>query len=268
MNSQLDYIQKLRAENPLIHCMTNIVVANFQANGLLALGASPIMADAFEEAADIAALSSCTLLNIGTLDASKIEAMIEAGKSANQHGKPVILDPVGAGATPFRKQAVERMLQNLDVTLIRGNAGEIAALANVEWTAKGVDAGEGSADIALVAKELAHHHRCLVAVTGETDMVTDGESIIRITGGHPLMTRITGAGCLLSAVCAAFLAIAPSQEKDVIAAALAFYKKAGERAAANAEGPGDYSIHLLNALSSLDGQSIDSSKIYLKGVRQ
>ncbi|QTD43530.1 hydroxyethylthiazole kinase [Sporosarcina sp. Te-1] len=264
MNSGVDHMKKLREENPLIHCMTNIVVANFQANGLLALGASPIMADAFEEAADIAALSSCTLLNIGTLDASKMEAMIEAGKSANKHGKPVILDPVGAGATPFRKRAVERLLQHVDVMLIRGNAGEIAALANAEWTAKGVDAGEGTADIASVAKELARQHRCLVAVTGETDVVTDGKTTIRITGGHPLMTRVTGAGCLLSAVCGAFLAIDPDHAKHGVAAALAFYKKAGEWAAARAEGPGDFPLHLLNALSALNGQSIDSSQIQLE----
>ncbi|MCG3088011.1 hydroxyethylthiazole kinase [Sporosarcina cyprini] len=268
MSSDVNFVNKLRADNPLIHCMTNIVVANFQANGLLALGASPIMADAFEEAADIAALSSCTLLNIGTLDASKLEAMIEAGKSANKHGKPVIVDPVGAGATPFRKRAVERLLQTLDVMLIRGNAGEIAALANVEWTAKGVDAGSGSADIAAVAQKLAQQHHCLVAVTGEVDVMTDGETIMRITGGHPLMTRITGAGCLLSAVCAAFLATAPADAKDAVASALAFYKKAGEWAAARAEGPGDFSIHLLNALHSLDGSLIDSSQIQLEGVRR
>lgn len=264
MKNEMPYIQKLRAENPLIHCMTNFVVANFQANGLLALGASPIMADAFEEAADIAALSSCTLLNIGTLDTSKLEAMIEAGKSANKHGRAVIVDPVGAGATPFRKRAVETLLQTLDVALIRGNAGEIAALANVEWAAKGVDAGDGTADIASVAKELAQQHRCLVAVTGESDFVSDGKTVIRITGGHPLMTRITGAGCLLSAVCAAFLAIDPTHAKDAVASALAFYKKAGELAAARAEGPGDFTSHLLNALHSLDGSLIGSSQIQLE----
>ncbi|GKV57648.1 hydroxyethylthiazole kinase [Sporosarcina sp. NCCP-2222] len=262
----MDYIQKLRAENPLIHCMTNFVVANFQANGLLAIGASPIMADAFEEAADIAALSSCTLLNIGTLDASKLKAMIEAGKSANKHGKPVIVDPVGAGATPFRKRAVGTLLQHLDVSLIRGNAGEIAALANVEWDAKGVDAGVGSADTASVALELAQRHHCLVAVTGEVDVVTDGKTVMRISGGHPHMTRITGAGCLLSAVCAAFLAIEPAEAKHAVASALAFYKKAGERAASKAEGPGDFALHLLNALYSLNGSSVDSEQIQLEGA--
>lgn len=261
MRDQSSLLYELRRQSPLVHCITNNVVANFQANGLLALGASPIMADAIEEAAEIAAVSSCTLLNIGTLDSSVVESMIAAGKSASFKGRPLVLDPVGAGATAFRKQTVAKLLEELAFTLIRGNAGEIASTAGVEWKAKGVDAGEGSANIVEAAKDVARRHHCLVAVTGETDIVTDGEKIIRIKGGHPLMTRITGMGCLLSAVCAAFLSVGMHAPLETTAYSLAFYKKAGEIAAEHASGPGDFAVHFLNALYQLDDEAMDVEQI-------
>ena len=212
MNQNEDLLTKLRTEQPLIHCITNIVVANFQANGLLALGASPVMADAVEEAAEIAAVSSATVLNIGTLKRDTVEAIILAGKSAVKHRSPVILDPVGAGATSFRKESVRRILNEVDVTLIRSNAGELAAIAGIDWQAKGVDAGEGDADIEEIAKRVAEKHNCLVAVSGAIDIVTNGNELVKITGGHPLMTRVTGVGCLLSSVVGAFLAVAPENQ--------------------------------------------------------
>jgi len=243
-------LHEVRAQNPLIHCITNTVVANFQANGLLALGASPIMADAIEEVAEVAAISSGLLLNIGTLDSSAVESMVAAGKSANSIRRPVVLDPVGAGATAFRKRAVEKLLEEVSITLVRGNAGEIAAIAGVDWHARGVDAGEGTIDIADAAKEVAIRQCCLVAVTGEMDLVTDGEKLIRIAGGHPLMTQITGTGCLLSAVSAAFLSVGP-QTLETVADSLAFYKKAGELAADKASGPDDFAVHFLYALHNI-----------------
>ena len=173
MNQTENLLAKLRVEQPLIHCITNIVVANFQANGLLALGASPVMADAIEEAAEIAAVSSATVLNIGTLKRDTVEAIVLAGKSAVKHGSPVVLDPVGAGATTFRKESVQRILNEVDVTLIRCNAGELAAIAGVDWQAKGVDAGQGDADIEEIAKNVAVKYNCLVAVSGTIDIVTD-----------------------------------------------------------------------------------------------
>ncbi|GKV68488.1 hydroxyethylthiazole kinase [Sporosarcina sp. NCCP-2716] len=250
-------LAEVRRTAPLVHCMTNIVAANLQANGLLALGASPVMADGMEEAGEIAALASCTVLNIGTPDARKIEAMIAAGKSARAAGHPLILDPVGAGATRFRKQSAERLLRELDVSLVRGNAGEIAAIAGIDWKAKGVDAGSGNADIAAAARSVAKKYCCLVAVSGEEDIVTDGTHTIRVSGGHPAMTGVSGTGCLLSAVCAAFLAACTETPLETVASALAFYKKAGESAAAAAEGPGDFPIQLLNSLNRLDGTSTE-----------
>lgn len=246
----------LRRTKPLVHCITNIVVANFQANGLLALGASPIMADSLEEAAEIAAVSSCTLLNIGTLDPTTVDSMIAAGKSAIQHGHPLILDPVGVGATAFRKQTVDHLLDTLDFTLIRGNAGEIAAIAGVEWNAKGVDAGSGEGDIGDAAKQVARQNNCLVAVTGETDLVTDGEQVIRISGGHELMSLVTGSGCLLSAVAGAFLAVSHGDALQTVAESLALYKKSGEIAAEQSFGPGDFAMNFLNTLHSIESQDV------------
>lgn len=245
-------LTQIRQEQPLVHCITNIVVANFQANGLLALGASPVMADAIEEAADIAAASSATVLNIGTLKQDTIEAIILAGKSAAQQGIPIVLDPVGVGATAFRKQSVVRILNEVDVTLIRCNAGEIAAIAGVQWAAKGVDAGEGDADIESIAQQVAQQYNCLVAVSGTVDIVTDGDKTLHITGGHPIMTRVTGVGCLLSSVTGAFLAVGNENSLETVASALSFYKQAGEKTAELATGPGDFAIHFLNTLYSTE----------------
>lgn len=260
MIRQHTILTDLRRTNPLVHCITNIVVANFQANGLLALGASPIMADSLEEAADIAAISSCTLLNIGTLDSTTVDSMIAAGKSAIQHGHPLILDPVGVGATAFRKQTVDHLLDMLDFTLIRGNAGEIAAIAGVAWNAKGVDAGSGDVDITDAAKQVSQQNNCLVAVTGETDLVTDGEQVIRISGGHELMTLVTGSGCLLSAVAGAFLAVSHGNALQTAAESLAFYKKSGEIAAEQSFGPGDFAINFLNTLHSIESQDVSDDQ--------
>lgn len=254
LNGQL--LQKLRDTKPLIHCITNIVVANFQANGLLALGASPIMADAVEEAAEIASISASTVLNIGTLNESTVKAMILAGKSAVAHGKPVVLDPVGAGASAFRKDSTLRILNEVNVTLIRGNAGELAAIAEVVWEAKGVDAGEGDMDIAALAKIVAIHYSCIVAITGPEDIVTDGQKVIRISGGHPLMARITGTGCLLSSVAGAFLAVGKENQLEAVSTALTYYKKAGEKAEKLSYGPGDFASLFINTLDSLHEQDL------------
>ncbi|MEZ7171954.1 hydroxyethylthiazole kinase [Sporosarcina sp. OR05] len=250
------YLQKLRDEKPLIHCITNIVVANFQANGLLALGASPVMADAVEEAADMAAVSSAVVLNIGTLKAVSVEAMCLAGERAAANGIPVILDPVGAGATSFRKAAVLSILEKVPVSLIRCNAGELAAIAGIDWQAKGVDAGDGEADLEQLALEVATRYSCLVAVTGVEDLVTDGKKVVRIAGGHSLMTRVTGVGCLLSAVVAAFVAVADDHKLEAAENALAIYKRAGEQAAALSTGPGDFAVNLLNALYAITEEDL------------
>ena len=197
----------IRQKQPLIHCITNTVVTNFTANGLLAIGASPIMADEIEEMRDMVSIVDALLINIGTVNTRTRQAMIVAGQTANERDIPVVLDPVGVGATAFRKETVEQLLQNVQFQLIRCNAGELAAIANIEWRSKGVDSGEGEMNKEEVAKQVARDYQCYVIVTGETDLLTNGEQILYSSGGNELMTQITGTGCLLSAICAATLVL-------------------------------------------------------------
>lgn len=204
-------------------------MANFTANGLLAIGASPVMADAVEEAAEMASKSNALLLNIGTLNVPTIKSMIVAGNSANAKNIPIVLDPVGAGATNFRLKTTMDLLQQLKINLIRCNVGELAAIAGVNWHSKGVDSGSGKLDIVQTAKTVARNYNCLVIVTGETDVLTDGVQVALITGGHEKITKVTGSGCLLSGLCAAMLASSKEPFAD-LANLLREYKQVSERA--------------------------------------
>ena len=242
------YLQKIRETNPLAHCITNIVVANLQANGLLALGASPTMADSLEEMDDIAQAAAVTVLNIGTLNPLTVDAMKRAGKRAREVGNPLVLDPVGAGATTFRKETTLELLRDLDITLIRGNAGELAAIAGIPWEAKGVDAGTGDASVVEIAETVAQDYHCLVALSGEVDVLTDGSTTYCIEGGDEMMTLVTGSGCLLSAVTGAFLAVAPNEPMEAVAEALAFYKHVGYETAQLADAPGSFQRTFLDLL--------------------
>ncbi len=249
-------INKIRSENPIIHCITNHVVSNFQANGLLAIGASPIMGEAIEEVEELVAISRALSLNIGTLNKDTLASMMLAGKRANKEKIPVILDPVGAGATAFRKEAVQKILTEVDVSVLRCNAGELAAIGGVEWTSKGVDAGEGNIDLEELATRVAKEYSLVVAVTGETDIVADGSRVEKITGGDPLMGSVTGMGCLLSAVTAAFTAVSPDDPTAAAIEALKFYGTAGEKAAASSNGPGSFREKFLDILF---GQEIEEN---------
>lgn len=229
---------------PLVHCITNYVVANFTANGLLAIGASPVMADAIEEAAEMASHAQALLLNIGTLNERTIRSMIAAGQSANKHQVPVVIDPVGAGATNFRSQTTRALLQQLKVSLIRCNSGELASIAGVSWQSKGVDSGSGEGDVAQIAKSIANKFQCFVIVTGKQDVLTDGERIEQIVGGHEKITRVTGSGCLLSAICAAMLASSNDPFED-LKSLLSEYKQVSELSYASI---GTFQQNLLNQL--------------------
>ncbi|MFD1031677.1 hydroxyethylthiazole kinase [Metaplanococcus flavidus] len=245
-------INKIRNENPVIHCITNHVVSNFQANGLLAIGASPIMGEAQEEVEELVAISRALSLNIGTLNKDTFNSMMLAGKRANKEKIPVILDPVGAGATAFRKEAVQKILTEIDVSVLRCNAGELAAIGGVEWASKGVDAGEGNIDLDKLAKRVAKEYSLVVAVTGKTDIVADGSRVEKITGGDRMMSSVTGMGCLLSAVTAAFTAVSPEDPTAAAIEALKFYGAAGEQAAATSEGPGSFRDTFLDVLFGME----------------
>lgn len=201
----LSLIDTVRKINPLVHNMTNFVVANDTANGLLAIGASPFMSNAIEEVAEIQTFNHALVLNIGTIHDEQFKAMIQAGIAANQNQKPVVIDPVGAGATTYRKQVMSQLLDNVQPTLIRGNAGELACLAEIPWEAKGVDVGTGQVNVQLIAETVAKKCGCLVFISGETDVITDGSRTYLNHNGTPSFTQITGSGCLLSAICAAYL---------------------------------------------------------------
>lgn len=248
-------VEKVRTENPLVHNITNVVVTNFTANGLLALGASPVMAYAKEEVADMAKIAGALVLNIGTLNETDIEAMVIAGKSANEHGVPVVFDPVGAGATPYRTETARKLVRELNVSIIRGNAAEIANVIGEQWTIKGVDAGESGGDVVTLAKKAAQQLKTVVAITGKEDVVTDGHMTYLIRNGHPMLTKVTGTGCLVTAVIGAFAAV----EKNGVhaaTAALTYYGVAAEIAAKETEGPGSFQIAFLNQLANIGADDI------------
>ncbi|MBS5914632.1 MULTISPECIES: hydroxyethylthiazole kinase [Paenibacillus] len=251
-------LTKVQNAKPLVHNMTNVVVTNFTANGLYALGASPVMAYAPEEAADMAKIAGALVLNLGTLSAAQVEAMIIAGSSANAHGVPVLLDPVGAGATRFRTESALRILREVKVSLLRGNAAEIAHLLGESRDIKGVDAGESSGgDQAELAVRAARKLNTVVAVTGREDVITDGKLCRAVSGGDALLTQVTGTGCLLTSVLGAFAAV----ERDVLlagTAGLAFYGAAASRAAERtaSAGPGSFQIAFLDELAKLHPHSL------------
>lgn len=241
----------IRQHAPLVHCISNIVVANFKANGLLAIGASPVMADAPEEVAQMVAIAGALSINMGTLNRESVKAMLAAGIAANTLGVPVVFDPVGAGATEFRRSTTEQIMQQIKLAVLRCNVGELAAVAGVAWQQKGVDAGEGDINVIELAQQVAKQYQTVVAVTGETDIVTDGECVIEIHGGSTLTPLVTGTGCLLSAVVAAGL-VGADNAVDATVSVLQDYKRVAEQAAhASNLAIGDFQVAFLNALQQV-----------------
>jgi hydroxyethylthiazole kinase len=252
-------LEKVRKVNPLVHNITNVVVTNFTANGLLALGASPVMAYAAEEVADMAKIASSLVLNIGTLNPQTVDSMIIAGKAANESNVPVIFDPVGSGATPYRTETAQRIMRDIKVSVIRGNAAEIANTIGEKWEIKGVDAGmTANGDIVTLAIKAALTWNCVVVITGKEDVVSDGETTYLVSNGHPIMTKVTGMGCLLTSVIGAFAGV----EKNLLqasVAALIYYGIAAEKAAGKTVemGPGSFQIEFINQLSLVSGEDMN-----------
>jgi hydroxyethylthiazole kinase len=253
-----DALAKIRQKRPLIHNITNFVVMNTTANTILAVGASPIMAHAIQEVGEIAAFSGAVLLNIGTLETDWIDAMITAGKSANARGIPVILDPVGVGATRFRSESAGRLMAEVEFAIIRGNAAEIFALAGFHSRIQGVDSLQDSQEIKSKAVEIAAELHSVVAITGAEDLVSDGRNCYGISGGDPIFKQVTGTGCAASAICACFAAVEPLYLKAA-AMALAYYKSAGEEAARLSKGPGSFQMQLFDALANTSRASMENS---------
>ncbi|HNY17068.1 MAG TPA: hydroxyethylthiazole kinase [Treponemataceae bacterium] len=264
----------VRDAKPLVHCITNYVTVNDCANAILASGGAPVMADDEAEAACIAGIADALVINIGTLNARTIRSMELAGLEAARRGIPIVLDPVGAGASPFRTETALSLLGKIPFTVIRGNASEIRTLASGTGTTRGVDASEADAretgldSIRHEAIILSLKAKATVAVTGETDIVTDGKRSYAIRNGHPLMGRITGSGCMLTALLGAYAGAngkiaAPLEAIDATAAALCAMGIAGERAARTAgkAGTGSYRVALIDALSQIGSRDV------LKGMK-
>ncbi|MDA3129561.1 hydroxyethylthiazole kinase [Aliibacillus thermotolerans] len=249
-------IEKVREKRPLIYHITNTVVTNFTANGLLAMGASPVMADAEEEAAEMAAAADALVLNIGTLHPSQVKAMFVAGRAANKKGIPIVLDPVGAGATSYRTETARQLLKELNISLLRGNVGEIKALIGSDGNIQGVDAIQTEVDeMEAVAKEAASLFSVPVVVSGAVDIVTDEKDLYRVANGDELLIRITGSGCLLSGVIASFLTVNDSRT-EAAADALTYYGVAAEKAAMKGEQPGSFQVAFLDALYEVGKEEI------------
>jgi len=243
-------LEELRSRRPLVHNITNYVVMDFSANALLAIGASPVMAHAAEEVREMVALAGALVLNIGTLSPHWIEAMFLAGHEARARGVPIVLDPVGAGATQLRTRTALRLAEDLRPTVLRGNASEILSLGRAGGATRGVDSTRGVDEARDTAVELAKRWGAVVAVTGPEDFVTDGARSVRVTNGHALMGRVTGTGCVASALVGAFAAV----EQDVLsasAAALIVFGVAGELAAAGEPRPGTFRTRLIDALDQV-----------------
>ncbi|MBL8251066.1 MAG: hydroxyethylthiazole kinase [Candidatus Competibacter sp.] len=240
----------VRERAPLVHNITNFVVMNNTANALLALGASPAMVHSSDEVEDFVAVSQALVVNIGTLYSEQIAACKLAAMKAKVAGVPWILDPVGAGATPYRRAAATA-LAGLEPNAIRGNASEILTLALEEGQGRGVDTTRGSEAALEAAQRLAQRVRATVAITGAVDYVTDGRRVSAIENGHPLMARVTGLGCSATAVIGAFLAVEPDTF-TAATAALAVFGVAGELAAEGGKGPGSLQVALLDTLYTID----------------
>ena len=275
-----DHLARLRADPPLVQCLTNAVVTNFTANVLLALGAAPAMTDIPGEAGPFARAASGVLINLGTPHAEQRAAMLEAAEAANDAGTPWVLDPVAVGSLPVRTALAAELLA-LRPTAIRANASEVMALAGLGAGGRGVDATDNPEDALPAASLLAAKYGSVVAVSGATDVITDGASTLRLGNGTALLTKVTGGGCALGAVTAAFLAVAagtggaqhtggapagsardgllpPGFLPDdggrlaAVASATAAYTIAAEQAAAGAAGPGSFAPAFLDALWHLD----------------
>lgn len=266
-----EHLVRLRARNPLIHNITNYVAMDVSANVLLALGASPAMIHAPEEVEDFVALADALVINVGTLSTPWIEAMHRAADRARALEKPIVLDPVGAGATRFRTNVACELLRG-GITAVRGNASEILALgaaagglapdekasasgadAAPEPSTRGVDTSHDVSDATRAAQALAAAHGCVVAVTGPVDAITGGSGVLQVPGGSPLMAKVTALGCSATATMAAFLASrdASVTPLESCAHALALFKLAGARAASGAAGPGSFRVAFIDALAQI-----------------
>jgi len=242
-------LEAVRSTAPLVQCITNSVVVGFTANALLAVGAAPAMVDIPDEAGIFAGVASGLLINLGTCRAEQRAAALEAAPAASAAGTPWVLDPVAIGALPVRTPLAHQ-LRDLRPSIVRGNASEIMALAELGAGGRGVDSTNSVDDALAAARSLARASGGAVAISGATDVVTDGESVVRLSNGHPVLTKVTGGGCALGAIMAAFAAVTPDSLTAAVAAT-SVYTVAADLAAERSALPGSFAVALLDALSEV-----------------
>ncbi|WP_367606209.1 hydroxyethylthiazole kinase [Legionella sp. W05-934-2] len=241
-------VEAIKQQRPLVLNLTNYVTMDFIANGLLSVGASPIMTHAMEEVRDLVRIAQCVVINLGTLDEPFIRLCEAACRAANEMNKPLIFDPVGAGASQYRTTTCLSLLEQYQFATIRGNASEILALCGKMQTTKGVDSTLNGSDVIDSAHGLSTKLQATVAITGKTDVIVTNDKVNRCERGVPIMPFITGSGCLLTAVIAAFHGV-ESDPHVAARAAINFYGVCGELAAKHAMGPGSFKMHFVDALS-------------------
>jgi hydroxyethylthiazole kinase len=250
-------LRTLRERKALVHQITNYVVMNETANATLALGALPVMAHAREEVEEMVALAGALVLNIGTLSPPWVEAMLAAGKAANASAIPVVLDPVGAGATSYRTDTARRILDEVEIAVLRGNQGEVATLVGVGAEVRGVESIATAGEPGELARAAARSLGVVASVTGPVDHVSDGDDLLAIANGHELLASVTGTGCMSSAITGCFLAVKRHEPLAAAAEALAAFGVAAEDAAQGANGPGSFHVGLYDALAALDPDTLD-----------
>jgi len=251
-------LERIRAQAPLVQNITNFVVMNNTANALLALGASPAMVHAAEEASDFVSISNALVVNIGTLDAPFVAGMRHAMRRAKDLGKPIVFDPVGVGATPFRNDVSRELLALATPDIIRGNASEIMALAGLDAQTKGVDSTQGSASALDSGRQLSRELGCVVVISGADDYIIRHDETAVVSNGHPLMTKVTGMGCTATALTGAFAAVKPDYFRAALHA-IAVMGICGELAARIHPAPGSLQVNFLNALYELTEAAVDEN---------
>jgi hydroxyethylthiazole kinase len=250
-------LEDVRRKAPVIHHLTNWVTIYDCADIVKVFGASPVMAHAPEEVEEMVGIASALVLNIGTLTVELVESMKKAARRANAREIPVVLDVCGAGATRLRDEKCIELMAESRIDVVKGNASEIARVAGERVVTRGVDASEVGKDLVEVARELARARRCTVVVTGKEDIVTDGETALRIRNGHELMSRVVGTGCMAASVIGTFVAVEPDRVKAATAG-LVSYEVAAELAAREARGPGSFKVALFDAVAGLTSSTVDA----------
>ena len=250
-------LESVRGANPLVHQITNYVTVNDCANMTICFGAAPVMSHAVQDVVDLDLIASALVLNIGTLDENQIEGMLCAGNAAAKRGIPIILDPVGAGATPYRTQTAEKFMDELPITVVKGNAGEIGVLAGVSASVRGVDSAGISGDAQEAARSLAREAGVTVVMSGAEDIITDGVRTLGVKNGVPMMGSISGTGCMANPCVAAACCVA--ETVDACAAAMAALGIAGENAAKVSHGPGSFKPAFFDAVYNLTAEEFEAA---------